>query len=107
VIAEDIQQHYTGGRIHKGKEAAVDGNAAITKALAGGLDLNARLTELERGFGESRAELHPGHWDRRTAHRWSSWAVVWTQIIVQVCAGRWASSDRRTAWRSRCTVPYR
>jgi hypothetical protein len=36
----------------------VDGNAAITKALAGGLDLNARLTELERGFGESRAELH-------------------------------------------------
>ena len=36
----------------------MDGNAAITKALAGGLDLNARLTELERGFGESRAELH-------------------------------------------------
>jgi hypothetical protein len=36
----------------------VDGNAAITKALAGGLDLNARLTELERGFGESRAELN-------------------------------------------------
>ena len=30
----------------------------INSALAGGVELNARLTQLEQGYGESRAELH-------------------------------------------------
>ena len=30
----------------------------INTALAGGIELNARLTQLEQGYDESRAELH-------------------------------------------------
>jgi hypothetical protein len=57
VIAEEIQQHFTGGRGRR-RKPVIDGNAVINKALAGGLDLNARLTQLEQGYAESRARLH-------------------------------------------------
>jgi hypothetical protein len=40
------------------KKAAVEGNTVINKALAGGLDLNAQLTQLEQGYADSKAQLH-------------------------------------------------
>jgi superfamily II DNA or RNA helicase len=59
VIAEDIQRHFTRtGTGRHGKKAGIDGNAVINKALAGGLDLNARLTQLEKGYADSKAQLH-------------------------------------------------
>ena len=36
----------------------VDANEVINTALAGGMELNARLTQLEQDFDASRAELH-------------------------------------------------
>jgi superfamily II DNA or RNA helicase len=59
VIAEEIQDHFaraTNGR--RPKKAGVDGNAVINRALAGGLDLSSRLTQLEQGYAESKARLH-------------------------------------------------
>ena len=58
VIGEDIQSHFTGRKPTKRKAKAVDPNAVINEALAGGLELNARLTQLEQGFDASRAEMH-------------------------------------------------
>ena len=58
VIAEDIQQHFAPTTPVRQKKPGVDGNAVINQALAGGLDLNARLTQLERGYAESKAQLH-------------------------------------------------
>ena len=36
----------------------MDANEVINTALAGGIELNARLTQLEQGYDASRAELH-------------------------------------------------
>ena len=58
VIAEDIQQHFAPATSVRRKKPGMDGNAVINQALAGGLDLNARLTQLERGYAESKAQLH-------------------------------------------------
>lgn len=58
VIGAEINEHFAGRKPSKRKAKAVDPNSAINDALAGGLDLNARLTELEQGFEESRAEMH-------------------------------------------------
>ena len=58
VIGEDIQQHFTGRKPAKRKAKAIDPNAVINEALAGGIELNARLTQLEQGFDASRAEMH-------------------------------------------------
>ena len=62
VIGDDIQKHFTG-RVNTRKARGQDGNAAINKTLAGSVTLNARLTELERGYDESRVALHlePGN----------------------------------------------
>jgi superfamily II DNA or RNA helicase len=64
VIAGEIQDHFARATTGRGrKKAGVDGNAVINRALAGGLDLNSRLTQLEQGHAESRARLHlePGN----------------------------------------------
>jgi superfamily II DNA or RNA helicase len=58
VIGEEIQEHFTRTKVGRRSKIAVDGNAVINNALAGGLDLNARLTQLERGYAESKAQLH-------------------------------------------------
>jgi superfamily II DNA or RNA helicase len=58
VIGEEIQQHFARRAPARRKAKAVDPNEAINTALAGGIELNARLTQLEQGFDESRAEMH-------------------------------------------------
>jgi len=58
VIGEEIQEHFARRKPAKRKAKRVDTNEVIQAALAGGIALNARLTELERGYDASRAELH-------------------------------------------------
>jgi Helicase conserved C-terminal domain len=58
VIGDEIQTHFGKRPIQRRKAAGVDPNETINAALAGGLDLNARLTQLEQGFDASRSEKH-------------------------------------------------
>lgn len=78
VVDQAIQRHFTpgavtaagggaagGGAAGAGAAGAAsrDGNAAITKALAGGLELNRQLTELSRNYAEDKVRMHltPGN----------------------------------------------
>jgi superfamily II DNA or RNA helicase len=58
VIGDEIQEHFARGAPAKRKVKSLDGNKVIQEALAGGIELNTRLTELERGYDASRTELH-------------------------------------------------
>src|SRR5574337_122936 len=58
VIGDEIQEHFARRKPAKRKAKGIDANAVINSALAGGMELNARLTQLEQGYDESRAELH-------------------------------------------------
>lgn len=58
VIGEEIQEHFARRPPSHRKARAVDPNDVINSALAGGIELNARLTQLEQGFDESRSEMH-------------------------------------------------
>jgi superfamily II DNA or RNA helicase len=58
VIGTDIQRHFTGRAPARTKARTVSPDEVINTALAGGLELNARLTQLEQGYDESRAQLH-------------------------------------------------
>lgn len=58
VIGEEIQEHFVRRAPSRRKAKGVDPNEVINSALAGGIELNARLTQLEQGFDESRAEMH-------------------------------------------------
>ena len=60
VIDVEIQDHFTpGGTGRKVRlSARDDGNVIINRALAGGMELNRRLTELSRTYGERKAEMH-------------------------------------------------
>jgi superfamily II DNA or RNA helicase len=58
VIGEEIQEHFAGRPPSRRKAKTVDANEVINSALAGGMELNARLTQLEQGFHESRGEMH-------------------------------------------------
>lgn len=58
VIGEEIQRHFARRTPSGRKAAGVDPNEVINSALAGGVELNARLTQLEQGFDESRTEMH-------------------------------------------------
>lgn len=58
VVGEEIQSHFGKSASVKSKSKGVDTNAVINQALAGGIELNARLTQLEQGYDASRAELH-------------------------------------------------
>jgi superfamily II DNA/RNA helicase len=58
VIGAEIQEHFTKRAPAKSKAKGVDANEVINSALAGGRELNARLTQLEQEFDSSRAELH-------------------------------------------------
>jgi superfamily II DNA or RNA helicase len=58
VIGDEIQGHFAGRTPAKAKAKGIDANDVINSALAGGLELNARLTQLEQGYDESRSEMH-------------------------------------------------
>lgn len=58
VIGDEIQEHFAKRAPSRRKARGVDPNEVINTALAGGIELNARLTQLEQGFDASRAEMH-------------------------------------------------
>jgi hypothetical protein len=58
IIGDEIQQHFTKKKPAKAKAKGVDANTVINDALAGGMELNARLTQLEQGYDQSRADMH-------------------------------------------------
>jgi superfamily II DNA or RNA helicase len=61
VIDAEVQEHFSPtGPTRKAKKGAVeDGNAIITRALAGGMELNRQLTELSRTYQDRKAD-HAG-----------------------------------------------
>ena len=63
IIGEEIQQHFTKRKSAKPRAKGIDANTVINEALAGGMELNSRLTQLEQGYDESRAAMHlePGN----------------------------------------------
>lgn len=58
VVGEQIQSHFGKRAPAKAKSKGVDTNEVINSALAGGMELNARLTQLEQGYDQSRTEMH-------------------------------------------------
>ena len=58
IVGDEIQQHFTKRKPAKTKAKGVDANSVINAALAGGIELNARLTQLEQGYNQSRADMH-------------------------------------------------
>lgn len=59
VIDGEIQQHFSPSTAPKGaKDESQGGSAIITKALAGGIELNKQLTELSRSYGERKEAMH-------------------------------------------------
>ncbi|KXO98771.1 DISARM system SNF2-like helicase DrmD [Tsukamurella pseudospumae] len=58
VVGEEIQGHFGKRALAKAKTKGIDTNEIINSALAGGMELNARLTQLEQGYDESRTEMH-------------------------------------------------
>lgn len=58
VVGAEIQGHFGKRATTKAKSKGVDTNEVINQALAGGMELNARLTQLEQGYDESRTEMH-------------------------------------------------
>ncbi len=62
VIDAEIQAHFVSAsatRKRRASRAAPDnGDAIITRALAGGIELNRRLTELSRTYDDRKASMH-------------------------------------------------
>lgn len=58
VVAEEIQGHFGTRAPAKARWKGLDTNEVINSALAGGMELNARLTELEQRYRVSRTEMH-------------------------------------------------
>ena len=58
VVGDEIQGHFGKRASAKARSKSVDTNEVINSALAGGMELNARLTQLELGYDESRTEMH-------------------------------------------------
>jgi superfamily II DNA/RNA helicase len=58
VVGEEIQTHFARRAPTKLKAKGVDTNEVINAALAGGMELNSRLTQLEQGYDASRTEMH-------------------------------------------------
>ncbi|TYB43945.1 ATP-dependent helicase [Actinomadura chibensis] len=63
IVGAEIQSHFGKRPAAKAKSKGVDTNEVINTALAGGMELNARLTQLEQGYDESRTDMHldPGN----------------------------------------------
>lgn len=58
VVGAQIQGHFSKRAATKAKSRGVDTNEVINEALAGGIELNARLTQLEQSYEASRTEKH-------------------------------------------------
>ncbi|KQN88978.1 DISARM system SNF2-like helicase DrmD [Arthrobacter sp. Leaf69] len=58
VIGDEIQRHFGKRAPARSKAKGIDTNDVINTALAGGMELNARLTQLEQGYEASRTEMH-------------------------------------------------
>ncbi|GAA4758567.1 DISARM system SNF2-like helicase DrmD [Gordonia alkaliphila] len=58
VVGEEIQGHFGKRTPAKVKPKGIDTNEVINSTLAGGMELNARLTQLEQGYDDSRTEMH-------------------------------------------------
>lgn len=58
VIGDEIQRHFGKRAPVRSKAKGLDTNDVINTALAGGMELNARLTQLEQGYEASRTEMH-------------------------------------------------
>lgn len=58
VVGAEIQGHFGKRAATKARSKGVDTNEVINHALAGGMELNARLTQLEQGYDASRTEMH-------------------------------------------------
>jgi superfamily II DNA or RNA helicase len=59
VIDAEIQDHFSGQRgSRRAKAKGADGNAIITKTLAGGVELNRQLTELSRTYAGRKGAMH-------------------------------------------------
>jgi hypothetical protein len=69
VIDADIQRHFarSGAPQSPPKEADSEAADVVNQTLAGGLELNRRLTELSRTYAERKAALHP--WKRAPGRR--------------------------------------
>ena len=57
VIDAEVQAHFSPGSVRT-KAKGDDGNAIITRTLAGGIELNRRLTELSRTYEQLQRDLH-------------------------------------------------
>lgn len=60
VIDADVQEYFgVSGRPRPSRPSPAEGgNAIITRALAGGMELNRRLTELSQTYAERKVEMH-------------------------------------------------
>jgi len=60
VIDADVQEFFgVSGRPRPSRPSPAEGgNAIITRALAGGMELNRRLTELSQTYAERKVEMH-------------------------------------------------
>jgi superfamily II DNA or RNA helicase len=58
VVGEAIQGHFGKRAPAKARSKGLDTNEVINSALAGGMELNARLTQLEQRYRVSRTEMH-------------------------------------------------
>ncbi|WP_218037996.1 DISARM system SNF2-like helicase DrmD [Streptomyces lycii] len=60
VIDADVQNHFSPTRPSRRTRPSApdDGNEVINRALAGGVELNRRLTELSRTYHEQKTEMH-------------------------------------------------
>lgn len=58
VVGQEIQGHFGKRAPAKTKSKGLDTNEVINSALAGGMELNARLTQLEQRYHLSRTEMH-------------------------------------------------
>lgn len=58
IIGAEIQRHFGKRTAPKRSSKGIDTNKVINQALAGGMELNARLTQLEQGYEASRSEMH-------------------------------------------------
>ncbi|GLW08700.1 helicase SNF2 family protein [Microtetraspora sp. NBRC 13810] len=58
VIDADIQERFSPTGRRPRRKALDEGSAIIREVLAGGVELNRRLTELSRTYGERKKEMH-------------------------------------------------
>lgn len=58
VVGGEIQGRFGHGTRKRSTSKGIDTNEVINAALAGGMELNSRLTQLEQGYDASRIEMH-------------------------------------------------